>query len=136
MGCHFLLQGIFPTQRLNPCFLHWQADSLPLSYLGSHHHDDLLLLVSSSLVLPPSKPSFPHSQGQLMAKLTISLSCFKLLWDFPGGPGVKNLPSNAGDAGSIPGGRTKTPHTVRLLGLHAWSPLSLHAWSPQQEKHT
>ena len=21
MGCHALLQGIFPTQRLNPCFL-------------------------------------------------------------------------------------------------------------------
>ena len=22
-GCHFLLQGIFPTKRLNPCLLHW-----------------------------------------------------------------------------------------------------------------
>ena len=29
--CHLLLQGIFPTQRLNPCLLHWQADPLPLS---------------------------------------------------------------------------------------------------------
>jgi len=27
--------GIFPGQGLNPCFLHWQADSLPLSYQGS-----------------------------------------------------------------------------------------------------
>ena len=30
--CHFLLQGIFPTQGSNPrflCLLHWQADSLP-----------------------------------------------------------------------------------------------------------
>ena len=27
--CHFLLQGIFPTQELNPHLLHWQADSLP-----------------------------------------------------------------------------------------------------------
>ena len=26
---HSLLQGIFPTQRLNPVILHWQADSLP-----------------------------------------------------------------------------------------------------------
>ena len=26
---------IFPTQGLNPCLLHWQADSLPLSHLGS-----------------------------------------------------------------------------------------------------
>ena len=39
VGCHFLLQGIFPTQGSNPhCLLHllhWQADSLPLSHLGS-----------------------------------------------------------------------------------------------------
>ena len=31
------------------------------------------------------------------------------IWDFPGGLVVKNLPSNAGDAGSIPGGGTKIP---------------------------
>ena len=35
VGCHFLLQGIFLTQRLNLCLLHWQADSLPLSHLRS-----------------------------------------------------------------------------------------------------
>ena len=38
MGCHFLLQGIFLTQGLNSRLLrllHWQADSLPLSHLGS-----------------------------------------------------------------------------------------------------
>ena len=34
VGCHFLLQGIFPTQGLNLRLLHWQADSLPLSHLG------------------------------------------------------------------------------------------------------
>ena len=36
VGCHLLLQGIFPTQGLNPHllhFLHWQADSLPLAPL-------------------------------------------------------------------------------------------------------
>ena len=31
MGCHSLLQGIFPTQGSNPHLLHWQADSLPLT---------------------------------------------------------------------------------------------------------
>ena len=39
VGCHFLLRGIFPTQKSNLCllhFLHWQADSLPLSHLGSY----------------------------------------------------------------------------------------------------
>ena len=35
VGCHFLLQGIFPTQGSNLCLLHWQVDSLPLSHQGS-----------------------------------------------------------------------------------------------------
>ena len=29
VGCHCLHQGIFPTQGLNLCLLHWQLDSLP-----------------------------------------------------------------------------------------------------------
>ena len=33
--CHFPLQGIFPIQGSNPCLLHWQVDSLPLSQQGS-----------------------------------------------------------------------------------------------------
>ena len=36
VGCHFLLQRIFPTQGLNPSLwhlLHWQANSLPLASL-------------------------------------------------------------------------------------------------------
>ena len=41
VDCHFLLQGIFPTQGLNPCVLHWQA----ILYLGS--------------------PKIPHATGQL-----------------------------------------------------------------------
>ena len=38
VGCHALLQGIFPTQRSNPCLLcllHWQVGSLPLEALKS-----------------------------------------------------------------------------------------------------
>ena len=35
VGCCFLLQGIFPTQGSNPCLLHWQVNTLPLSHLGS-----------------------------------------------------------------------------------------------------
>ena len=30
VACHFLLQGIFPTQGSNSCLLHGQVDSLPL----------------------------------------------------------------------------------------------------------
>ena len=32
--------------------------------------------------------------------------------DFPGGPVIKNLPSNAGDMGLIPGQRTKIPQAT------------------------
>ena len=37
VGCHLLLQGIFPTQGSNPhllCLLHWQVDSLSLAPPG------------------------------------------------------------------------------------------------------
>ena len=47
MGCPFLLQGIFPTQGANQCLLHllhWQANSLPLSHLGSPHDPAFPLL--------------------------------------------------------------------------------------------
>ena len=30
-GCHSLLQGIFPTQELNPHLLYWHADCAPMS---------------------------------------------------------------------------------------------------------
>ena len=34
VDCHFLLQGNFLAQELNPCLLYWQVDSLPLNHLG------------------------------------------------------------------------------------------------------
>ena len=45
-----------------------------------------------------------HSYGQI-----------KSTKDFPGGPVGKNLPSNAGDADSIPGRGTKIPHAQGKL---------------------
>ena len=39
LGCHVLLQRIFPTQELNPhllSLLHWQAGSLPLVLEKTH----------------------------------------------------------------------------------------------------
>ena len=35
VGCHFLLQGIFPTQGSNPCLLHCRQILYSLSHLGS-----------------------------------------------------------------------------------------------------
>ena len=39
IGCHFVFQGIFPTQGSNPYLLHWQVDSLLLSHQGSPFSD-------------------------------------------------------------------------------------------------
>ena len=36
MNCHFLLQGIFSTQRSNPHPLLWQEDSLPLRHFRAY----------------------------------------------------------------------------------------------------
>ena len=47
VGCHFLLQGIFPTQGSNLCLLrilNWQADSLLLGLPGKPNQNHALLL--------------------------------------------------------------------------------------------
>ena len=57
-GCHFLLQGIFPTQGLNLhllYLLHWQADSLPIAPPGKPK-PVLLLLFSHPVVADPLQP--------------------------------------------------------------------------------
>ena len=63
VGCHVHLQGIFPMQGSNPHLLHWQADSLCLSYQGRRTSEsDLHLKVwaegkgKSGKVLSPSPP--------------------------------------------------------------------------------
>ena len=80
-GFHFLLQGIFPTQGSNPCFLpllHWQAGSLPAEPPGKPHyvysqsllftcfiHGSVYLLILNSWFFPPPpKPSASCPQGK------------------------------------------------------------------------
>ena len=60
-GLHVLLQGIFPTQGSNPCLLHWQAGSLPLSHLGSPTFKDT----------KNQPPSFPLSDSLPWCSLSI-----------------------------------------------------------------
>ena len=45
VGCHFLLQGTFPTYRWNSRPLLWQADSLPLSHQGSTFRKNIMLKI-------------------------------------------------------------------------------------------
>ena len=59
VGCHFLLQGIFPTQGLNLGFLHCRQILYHLSYRGSpklgtsrgHQHSSLELFTMHDAVL-------------------------------------------------------------------------------------
>ena len=74
-ACHFLLKGIFPTQKLNLSLLwlmHYQVDSLPLSHLGSLW---TVLLFSRSVV---SSSFHPHGM-QVSLSFTIFCSLLKLM---------------------------------------------------------
>ena len=74
--CHFLLQGIFLTQGSNPCLLHWQADSLPLSHQGSPY---LLLPYGKPIWTTTTNPHVKlHKEFPLMTTsgpILVSLSC-------------------------------------------------------------
>ena len=63
VGCHCLLQVIFPTQGLNPhlpCLLHWQVDSLPLCHMETY--DTWVQTVTQGTLLSIAGGSTP-SQG-------------------------------------------------------------------------
>ena len=78
--CHFLLQGIFPTQGTNLCLLHWQANSLSLSHLGSYVCYVLSHSVMSSSLWPHGLYSLPGSSvhGDSPGKNT-RVNCHALL---------------------------------------------------------
>ena len=80
VSCHFLIQGIFPTQGSNPCLLcllHWQADSLPLSHLGSpvilpaFFSFSLNFAIRSSWYEPQSSPSLVFTDCRELLRLPV-----------------------------------------------------------------
>ena len=63
-----------------------------------------------------------HQRAHTATSPLTMRTCFSplkisMVGDFLGGPGVKNLPSNAWDPGSILGGGTKIPHATEKLSL-------------------
>ena len=128
VGCHFLLQGILPTQGLNPHLLHWQEDSLLLDHLGSNRSPLQQMTTRST----PLSPGFSGVRWTLRRQLQgMDLVNGSLLWlstwsgyalvflylctveryrDSAGQGGAsqvvlvtRNRPDDAGDPGSIPG---------------------------------
>ena len=66
VGCYTLLQGIFPTQGLNPhllCLLHWQAGSLPLVPPGKSSHTYIW-------IRSPSNPTYIQTGYHQKKKFT------------------------------------------------------------------
>ena len=53
---YFLLREIFRTQRVNPCLLHWQVDSLPLSHQGRIGEQNWLKLSVTYALTPSNSP--------------------------------------------------------------------------------
>ena len=73
MGCHALLQGIFPTQGSNPDILHFRQTLSHLSHQGTVYKLGVLCPFAPMLWRPPDHyPSPPFSllpQGQRRARL-------------------------------------------------------------------
>ena len=67
---------------------------------------------------------FKHSK--ITTKLKNMKALLKSLQDFVGGPVVKNLPTNVGDARWIPGRGPKIPTAMERLSLHVAASESTH----------
>ena len=71
----------------------------------------------------------------MVCRANANMFRFKVVFkDFSGGPAVKNLPCNGGDAGLIPGQGTKIPHIVEQLSPNAATPEPTHHNEPSQMK--
>ena len=77
VGCHFLLQGIFPTQGSNPHLLHWQSDSLPWSHLQSYIASIVRIYGNPNLPIPPT-PSFPLGIHTFVLYICVSVSALQM----------------------------------------------------------
>ena len=71
VGCHFLLQGIFPTQGSNPYLLHWQWNSTLSSVQIS-----CSVMSDSLLPMDGSMPGFPvHHRLPKLAQTNVHQVC-------------------------------------------------------------
>ena len=74
MGCHFLLQGIFPTQGLNPGLLHCRQTLYRLSHQGSPHLSRVCVKKAWSF---QCQEILPHQLAVLQPKSVLILSTWR-----------------------------------------------------------
>ena len=80
MGCHFLLQGIFLTQGLNPCLLHhlhWQADPLPPAPLGKwlKYGEEKDKVYNCCTYAAQRAPGLPAAQAKAVVSAAVPATC-------------------------------------------------------------
>ena len=77
MCCHFLLQGIFPTQGLNLHLLHWQVDTVP----GSHQRSPTVT-TSTHKGLPRSfQHNRPGASGSVFSPYNQCKTYHRYTWN-------------------------------------------------------
>ena len=103
--CHFLLQGIFPTQGSNPrllCLLHWQAGSLPLA--------SPFQLPNISLYSMESRPGVAHLQGRgIHVQSELSILEFWIIPSFLSSKSDRHLHSGAPGSLMLPYSMKEAP---------------------------
>ena len=67
LGCHALLQAIFPTQGSNPGLPHCRQTLYPLSHQGSHHGISVFIKGVSQVALVVKNPSANAGDGGLVS---------------------------------------------------------------------
>ena len=111
VGCHTLLEGIFPAQGLNLCLLyplHWQVGSLPLA--------------------PPEKPQKMHSETEsypifLLAELSQHL-CLHQVWRTMASHPKRSFVS------SRPSDKTSEHQLSHLQGTDPWRKSTVSPFHP------
>ena len=84
VGCHFLLQSIFPTQESNPGLLHHRQILYRLSHQGSHFAfcAPLLLFYPYFLQSPSNRPHVPSREDPLEEETATlsSILAWRIAW--------------------------------------------------------
>ena len=106
--------------RLN--FYHFKKSIPSLLCVPVLNHVQLFATLAYAEIYPPCFPSISYEfvkichlpspiPGSVWDRKVMTVCALKK-WKVPGDPLVKNLPSNAGDTGSMPGWGTKIPHAL------------------------
>ena len=132
VGCHFLLQGIFSTQGLNPGLLHCRQILYPLSHQRSPWKRGMRFSIQCKWWASPVAQlvkNLPATQDTLVPFWVRKLSWRRdrlptpIFGGFPDGWGGKESACNVGNLGLIPGlGRFPGGGHATLIFLPVESP--------------